>query len=153
MAEIGHFIGFLRAILRLKAEKREVTLCKVFGKKSDSLEGRPEAVRSGAKLLRRRKRKRERERERERQRKRKRERERRRERERKRKRERERKRKRSGAKLLRRFQHFLRFLRDIYKLKIIAGETPTSLASARLDRIKMGYIKLDTLFLKFEYII
>ena len=28
-----------------------------------------------------------------------------------------------------------------------------SLASARLDRIKMGYIKLDTLFLKFEYII
>ena len=62
MAEIGHFIGFLRAILRLKAEKREVTLCKVFGKKSDSLEGRPEAVRSGALHLRRRKRERERER-------------------------------------------------------------------------------------------
>ena len=59
----------------------------------------------------------------------------------------------NGAKLLRRFQRFLRFLRDIYKLKVIAGETPTSLASARLDRIKMGYIKLDTLFLKFEYII
>ena len=38
MAEIGHFIGVLRAILKVRAGKCEVTLCKVFGVESDRME-------------------------------------------------------------------------------------------------------------------
>ena len=38
MAEIGHFIGVLCAILEVRKEKGELTLCKVFGAKTDSLE-------------------------------------------------------------------------------------------------------------------
>jgi len=37
MAEIGCFIGFLRSILKVKVEKLKMTLCKVFGTKTDSL--------------------------------------------------------------------------------------------------------------------
>jgi hypothetical protein len=36
MTKIGDFVGFLRSIFRVKAEKPEVTLCKVFDTKTDS---------------------------------------------------------------------------------------------------------------------
>ena len=37
MAKIGCFVGFLRSILKVNAEKLEMALCKVFGTKTDTL--------------------------------------------------------------------------------------------------------------------